>query len=628
MFIIVKNSFISLRQCGFFARACSFLCCSAILLAPLGVNAALPQFVGGSGVGVSGQKANLDGNYPTFWENLMKQQSYYNLAQGITEMSNLKYKDAATTFGKAVIKNPTEPYPHIFLGIALYWQGQVDPAMSEYRTALDLDPKNAEAWQLLGIAYAWRGDIKTALENFKKAVALDPDRPDTQMNIGSTYAALGDLDNALFHFRRAVELDDRHPLYQYQLGSLYEVMGRDSFAEDAFKKAIRTYPNYEEAILALAVLYEKMGSNNSAEFNYNKALKLKPGDSVCRFRLANLLARTGRKDEAMEILSRAFLISPLSDEGLALSIAYSGGSSSAAPASDINADNSNSAAPKLNKQLEQFKKRVEKIPSNKQVNIEVEVTFSPKVKPAKIELAPVTESGEKVKTAKKKNKKASKANKQKSMLAAAVEEKEKMEASSTFTRSFMVNDTTQTGRAEQLNKIFEGLDNVLTQGGKEYDVKMSLRVRAKEGPVGLFDNAVQNDNPTNSMSNSKAGYNPYMVGNDMGLWVAGKGWLVYVQDVLPDVSARAESGAGEDLMIEGLAYMILGRGQDALASFAKAEAAFGDDKNMQVLSALARGTAFVVMGDEQSALAAYKSVLEINPKDKTALNNIEVLTQE
>ena len=558
--------------------------------------AALPQFFGGSGFGINGDKASLDGKYPTFWDNLMKQQSYENLSQGIGEMSALKYKEAADTFAKAVVKNPQDPYTHIFLGIALYWQGQVEPAAAEYRTALELDPKNAEALQLLGITYAWKGDIKSALKYFKKAIDIDANRPDTQMNLGSTYAALGDYDDALDHFRRAVELDGNHPLYRYQLGSLYEVMGRDSAAEDSFKKALRLYPQYEEALFALGALYEKTGSNGSAESYYKKALKLKPGDSVARLRLANILLKQNRRKEVLSILEPAFLISPISDQGLALSLAYAGG-----------------AAGGADKQLEQFRQRVEKIPSDRQVVIEAEVVFEPKMQPAPplpVQVAKITENGTKVK--KKQNKK--------SMFAKAVEEQTKVAASSVFNRSFSLNDTTPQGRAEQLDKIFNGLNNVLSEGGKKYNVKMSLRVRSKSASPGALSSGAEGSS-SGGENNSKAGYNPYMVGNDMGLWVAGKGWITYAQEIMQEVSARADNGGGAELMTEGLGFIIVGQGQDALESFDKAVA----QKDCAELGNLAKGTAFVILGDDKSAAAAYGEALKINPKDKTAAENLEIL---
>ena len=126
--------------------------------------AALPQFLGGSGFGVNGTQANFNGDYPTYWDSLMKEQSKENLRQGLGDLAAARYKEAAQIFAKAVVKNPKEPYTHIFLGISLYWQGQVQAAIAEYQAALKLDPNNAEAHQLLGIAYAWQGKIEDALK--------------------------------------------------------------------------------------------------------------------------------------------------------------------------------------------------------------------------------------------------------------------------------------------------------------------------------------------------------------------------------------------------------------------------------------------------------------------------------
>lgn len=602
------------------------------------LNAALPKFLGGSGIGVSGNKANLEGKYPTFWDNLMVNQSYTNMYQGIRELSVSKYKEASQSFAKAVIKNPDDPYPHIFLGAALYWQGQVDQAMSEYRAALKLDPENAHAHQLMGIAYAWKGDINSALESFKKTVEIDPDRPDSQMNLGSTYAALGNYDEALFHFRNAVRLDKNHPLYHYQLGSLYEVMGRDNLAEDSFKKALRLYPNYEEAMLALAVLSEKQGSSTKAELNYRKALKIKPGDSVARFRLANLLARENRKDEAVEFISRAFLISPLSDEGLALSLSYSGGkeneSEPSASAGDSNGgpnadslksdggeqsleDSSESnlpnTAPDLkmpppDKQLDSFKKRLERIPADKPLNIDLEIQLEPKLKPSDLFDAPPEEGGVPIAPP--------------SMLQASWEAAEKQALTRSFSRSFALRPSTEEERKEYIERIFNGLNDVLNNASKEYDVKMSIR-----GGAAVNDSSTLRNQ---SKSNSKAAYNPYMVGNDMGLWVAGKGWVKYVKEVGQEVSTRLSGGDGRDYMIAGLSALTLGEGKEALLSFTQAydTAEKEGNKTLMEMALLGRGTAYIILGGEDEALKEYEAVLKLNPENKIALENKNILLSE
>ncbi len=570
--------------------------------------AALPKVLGGTGIGISGQKANLDGKYPTFWDNLMEQQSYSDMRRGLLEMQASKYDEAAQSFAKAVVKNPNEPYPHVFLGVALYWQGRVDPAMAEYRAALKLNPDNAEAHQLLGIAYAWKGQLKDALEEFKTTVKLAPNRSDAHMNLGSTYAASGNLDDALFHFRKAVELDPNHPLYQYQLASLLEVLGRDGQAEEHFKRALRQYPYYEEAMLALGALYEKMSKNTNAEIYYKKALKLKPGDSVARVRLANLLARENRKDEAVEVMSRAFVISPLSGEGLALSIAYGGKGASSAAGSGPGSGGQSSG---LDKQLQQFKNKLAQIPADKQVNIDAELLFEPKPAPPKADVIKI--SGEGGKPATKPIPQGG------TQLGAAIQQA----MQTTFSRTFILMPSTQEARREQLDKIFEALDNVLKESSKTNNIKMSLRGATPVRDTTTLSGEMANPNLSNS--NARAGYNPYMVGNDMGLWVAGKGWVKYIQDILPEAQGRLSGGDSRDYIISGAAAMVLGDGANALTDYAKA-LDLATANNVKEIGSLGIATAYVILGDEDSALSEYKKVLEINPKNEIAANNIAVLS--
>lgn len=596
-----------------------FMLCN--IAGPSYTAAALPKFLGGSGYGVGGQKANIEGQYPTFWDKLMKQQSYVSMYQGVREMAMYKYKDAANSFAKAVIKNPDDPFPHVFLGMALYWQGQVDAAMAEYRLALELDPKNDEAHQLLGIAHAWKGEINEALKCFEKAIEINPNRADAQMNIGSTYSALGKMDETLFHFRKAVSLDKKHPLYQYQLASIYERLGRDSLAEESFKKAISLFPYYEEAYLALAVLYEKINKNTNAEINYKKALKIKPGDSVARLRLANLLAKQNRKTEALEILNRGFLISPLSNEGLGLSLHYSGGASASSPAGGADAQKEGEDASQIegNKQLDQFKNRLEKVPSSRQITIEVELSLTPKLEHSKIELAPAGDSV---------------AIKQPSALAQAIEAADDAQAIRTFSRSFILVSANDEDRKEQLDSIFEGFKNVLTAAGDKYDVQMALRAGTPVTDTSVLGGQSSGTGPTSSLgANTKAGYNPYMVGNDMGLWTPNKNWVNYIREVMPDILQRLTANNPADYMVAGLAYMALGQGNDALEAFTKAQELFTKDNpkdlsKMLQLTGLGKGTAYIVLGDEARALKEYKEVTKINPSNEIANTNIAVLSEE
>lgn len=573
-----------------------FLNCSVLC------SAALPKFLGGSGLGINAQKANLENNYyPTYWENLMREQSSLNLKQGFYDLAKHNYKSAEQTFAKATIKDPSKPYPHIFLGISLYWQGRLEEAMAQYRAALDIDPENAQAHQLMGIAYAWKGDIKGALEHFQAAYKKEPNRADVNMNLGSTYGALNDYENSLFHFRRAVELEPRHPLYVYQLGSLYEFLGRDELAKESFRKAIKIYPHYEEAILALAVLSEKLGETAHAKGYYSKALSLKPGDSIARLRLVNLLLKQNKFEDATEIIQRAFLIAPSSNEGLALSISYGGKALGSAKNNTQNNQNQDS----LDNQLAGFKKRLLKIPAEEEIDIEVQTEITPKNFNSVIEKT----NSEILKPSKFDN-------------------KLEQDLSSTFSRSFTLAPATKDGRKEQLDKLFEGLNNVLQEGSKENNVKMFLQASAlKQDAPSLSAQNTAYGQAQNSIG-AKATYNPYNVGNDMGLWVIGKTWLKYVEEVQNEIEEKTlKEPIIQNYILSGFMYLTLGQGTQALNNFTKAKN-LAKNENLKEICLLGIGTSYVVLGREDEAKQFYQQVLNINKNNKIAQNNIEILTAE
>ncbi|MBQ4494095.1 MAG: tetratricopeptide repeat protein [Elusimicrobiaceae bacterium] len=575
-----------------------FLNCSVLC------SAALPKFLGGSGLGINAQKANLENNYyPTYWENLMHEQSTLNLKQGFYDLAKHNYKSAEQTFAKATIKDPSKPYPHIFLGISLYWQGRLEEAMAQYRAALDIDPENAQAHQLMGIAYAWKGEVNPALEHFQAAYKKEPNRADVNMNLGSTYGALNDYENSLFHFRRAVELEPRHPLYVYQLGSLYEFLGRDELAKEAFKKSLKIYPYYEEAILALAVLSEKLGESARAKGYYSKALSLKPGDSIARLRLVNLLLKQNKFEEATDIIERAFLIAPTSNEGLALSISYGGKSSSSS--SQNNAQN-NQTQNDLDSQLAGFKKRLSKISPEEEIDIEVQTELTPK------NFNPIVEktSSEVLKPSK-------------------FDEKYEQTLASTFSRSFTLAPATEEGRKEQLDKLFDGLNNVLKEGSKENDIKMFLQASSlkKDAPSLSTQNTAYGQ-AQNSIG-AKATYNPYNVGNDMGLWVVGKTWLKYIEEVQNDIEEKTlKEPTIQNYILSGFMCLTLGQGKQALNSFTKANKLVKNNNKLKEICFLGICTSYVILGREEEAKNVYQQVLEINKNNKIAQSNLEILTAE
>lgn len=79
----------------------------------------------------------------------------------------------------------------------LYDEGETETALRLWRKVLDLDPKNAAAYNNLGNHYGHHGNWKQALAEYEKALALAPSEPVYRFN----YASVMDL------FRKEVASD-------------------------------------------------------------------------------------------------------------------------------------------------------------------------------------------------------------------------------------------------------------------------------------------------------------------------------------------------------------------------------------------------------------------------------------
>jgi len=522
----------------------------------------------------------------TVWDRIMLEQSLSDMRRGMREMSGAGYQAAANSFAKAIIKNPKDSLPHFLYGASLYWSGKVDDAMSEYREGLRLEPNNPMGYQLLGIAWGWKGDITQAQENFLRASELAPNKADTRMNLGSTYAAQKNFDRALDEYRRAVELAPREPLYHYQLGTLYDFMGRDAQAEDSYKKALRYFARYEDVQLALAALYEKQNRTEEALKFYKKAVRTKPGDYVARLRYAYLLLQLGRTDEARDVLENAFSIVQFKSDGLALNAVYRASGRSAGD---------------FEQQIEKFKKNLLKVPSTKDINIQVELEYNPVVKPT----AKPTSRGQFAEA-------------YQTLRASGQAGASNSESAMSFQRSFVLNGADEAQRKAQVQELAEELSRAAAAGGDKYDVNMTLQGRTMDynSPTALTQNRT---------TTPKAVYDPRIVGNDMGLWVMGKTWVRYVEEISSDLQEMILKNGNENyLLLQGLAALLAGQGARAQAAFSAAQ-----QKNQtDVLPLLGQGTAAVVAGDDVQAAAYYRQALQVAPTNKTAKKNLKVLEQE
>lgn len=561
--------------------ALMFACCGGLVLAP------------------AAWAGRTEPGQETIWDQIMASQAHRDLRDGSQYLDAKQYDLAVKEFTRAVVANPRDPMAHMLLGAAYYWNGQVDRSLESYRKSLELDPNNAHAYMLTGISLAWKGDLKGSYAAFKRAAELDGSRSDIQMNLGSVEESLGMMPEALAHFRAAAALSPKEPLYHFQLGMLYRKLGRDQDAAQSLSQAIKLYSEFEDALLELGAIDERRGDTKSAIYHFKKAVALKSRDSVARFRLGRLYLMTGDPRRAREIFADSFHLTPEEGgSGLQLSVAYTGGKresakNQAAPASNpLPEKNSNDP-------LEVFSRNLERIPLDQSAIMQVDVVFVPR--PKLVKASPESRSA----------------------LKKALQQELDPDRSrpTAVRREYQIRAGNPDQRADQINKLMEDLRAVMRNAPENSDARLGMNLTYKRlAPAG---NAAPEAGRDGSLPlTAKVSYQPREVGNDLGLWIIGTGWMALVEEILPEPGEKPAHPDESDWWVStGLGFATLGDAPRALEAFERACRL--DPKNEGAL--LGRGVAYVMAGDESQAAASYREVLKLYPKNRPAKEGLKWL---
>jgi tetratricopeptide (TPR) repeat protein len=208
-----------------------------------------------------------------------------------TVTRNNVWRDNFSLWSDTVKKSSDSAFVHYNLGNTYESQGQMDKAIAEYKTALQLKPDYEKAHYNLGTAYASRGLWAKAIPEFETALWLKPDLAATHTNLGVAYQSQGQLDYAILEYQTALRLNPDDVDAHNNLGVVYRSQGLLNKAIAEFQTAIRLRPDYESAHRNLGVVYESQGQLDYAIAEYQTALRLRPDDFKARQHVNDLVSK-------------------------------------------------------------------------------------------------------------------------------------------------------------------------------------------------------------------------------------------------------------------------------------------------------------------------------------------------
>lgn len=226
-----------------------------------------------------------------------------------------RWEEAETSYRNAALWSPSSVDALVALSVVLVQPRtgagnakRFADAEGFARRAVQLDPKNAIAWDRLGVALQSRGLFNNETESaYRRAVELDPNFPVAYAHLARVVKRMGRADEAAPLYdkatdlakdpatlnliaeslqaeqqwqnsepvlKRALDLDAKNPTALYLMGRMLVVLKRYGESEPYLKQATEVSPRAFQPINLLARTYLALDRFEEAEVNYEKAAEV------------------------------------------------------------------------------------------------------------------------------------------------------------------------------------------------------------------------------------------------------------------------------------------------------------------------------------------------------------------
>jgi tetratricopeptide (TPR) repeat protein len=209
------------------------------------------------------------------------QNAALHFALGTMLRQQERWDDAIDEITRSAQLMPDFPENHGSLAYIFYLLDDPSDSIAEARTALSMDPQNAEAYQFLGLGLFSGGQYGAAVHAFAESLARDGNNPDTYYDLGIALHADGDLPAAI----------------------------------DAYRHATHLNPAFWQAHSNLALILHEQGKLDEAIAEYREAKRLAPQEASVRNNLGNTYCDKGDFNAAMLELRELYRQHPEWEQG-------------------------------------------------------------------------------------------------------------------------------------------------------------------------------------------------------------------------------------------------------------------------------------------------------------------------
>ncbi len=176
---------------------------------------------------------------------------------------------------------------HIAAANLFEGQGLFAKAITQYRKAIEVEPRCAEAHSRLGILLGKLGQHSAAEEHLLKAVQILPRSPALRNNLGFEYAMQERWTDAEVEIRNAIALKPDFTRAYINLGMVLCKQDRYQEGQEAFQEAV----SEADALYNVGLMYRSAQRYREAAETFRTALAIDPQMTAARTQLEQIADR-------------------------------------------------------------------------------------------------------------------------------------------------------------------------------------------------------------------------------------------------------------------------------------------------------------------------------------------------
>ena len=184
-------------------------------------------------------------------------------------------------------------------GKAFMESGRNEDAVTQFTSAIQLNPTDIDGYIARGEAYENLGKYQESLDDYEKAIVFEPKNVDVLFLLGRVCNKMGNYDQALKHLNYASKIAKREgKVYPEKVKTLIALERYDMALQvsDTALKIKQNELNYYQYGLA----FERLMNYRRAKEEYKSSIQKNKKYVPARVAMAQLLIREGNLDEAME----------------------------------------------------------------------------------------------------------------------------------------------------------------------------------------------------------------------------------------------------------------------------------------------------------------------------------------